>query len=242
MNDQMTPKPTNPQTLARIVGLSFLGTLLIGIASSFIVVEGININLSADIIATAQNMLEAETDLRAKAYIAAGSFSLAVIFNAGLFLLLRRSGPLLAMWSLLISMAASVLSLMGAVFALNAAHIAGNQAYAEMASESQRLLLTGLQATSDYTSFHLGLVLSSLAMAGFFYLFWRSGMIPRLISGWGVFASLFVASMIVSRDFVPMLGHFYVTVSFMASNLIAMVAMSLYLCIKGVRISPDQHA
>jgi Domain of unknown function (DUF4386) len=242
MNDQMTPKPTNPQTLARIVGLSFLGTLLIGIASSFIVVEGININLSADIIATAQNMLESETDLRAKAYIAAGSFSLAVIFNAGLFLLLRRSGPLLAMWSLVISMAASVLSLMGAVFALNAAHIAGNQAYAEMANESQRLLLTGLQATSDYTSFHLGLVLSSLAMAGFFYLFWRSDMIPRLISGWGVFASLFVASMIVSRDFIPMLGHFYVTASFMASNLIAMVAMSLYLCIKGVRTSPNQHA
>lgn len=232
----------DPQSLARIVGLSFLGTLVIGMVSSFIVAEGININLSADIVATAQNMLGAETDLRAKAYIAAGSFSLAVVFNVGLFLLLRESGPLLALWSLAVSMSASLLSLVGAVFALNAAHIAGNQAYMDMASESQRLLLTGLQATSDYTSFHLGLVLSSLAMAGFFYLFWKSGFIPRLISGWGIFASLFVASMIVSRDFVPMLGHFYVTASFMVSNLIALVATALYLCIKGVRRRPDQHA
>lgn len=241
MNDQIITKSSNIQTLARIVGLSFLGTLLIGIVSSFIVVDGININLSADVVATAHNMLEAETDLRAKAYIAAASFAIAVIFNVGLFMLLRASGPLLATWSLVVSMAASLLSLMSGVFALNAAHIAGNQAYMDMASESQRLLLTGLQATSDYTSFHLGLVLSSLAMAGFFCLFWRSGMMPRLISGWGVFASLFVASMIVSRDFIPALGHLYVTASFMASNLIALVATALYLCIKGVRTDSIQQ-
>ncbi len=228
----------NPQSLARIIGLSFLGTLLIGIISAFIVGEGIDINLSADVVATAQNMLEAEADLRAKAYIALATFALGVVFNAGLFLLLRSSGPLLAIWSLVVGMAASLLSLMGAVFALNAAHIAGNAAYIELATDSQRLLLTGLQATSDYTSFHLGLVLSSIAMAGFFFLFWSSGLIPRVISGWGIFASLFVASMIVSRDFIPMLGHFYVTASFMASNLIALVATALYLCIKGVRTQP----
>lgn len=242
MNNQTITASTDPQPLARIVGLSFLGTLAIGIFSAFIVGEGIDINLSADIIATAQNMLEAETDLRAKAYIAAATFCLGVVFNVGLFLLLRHAGPLLATWSLVVNMASSLLSLMGAVFALNAAHIAENAAYIELATESERLLLTGLQATSDYTSFHLGLVLSSLAMSGFFTLFWKSGLIPRVISGWGVFASLFVASMIVSRDFIPVLGHFYVTASFMASNLIALVATALYLSIKGVRIDTNQQS
>ena len=100
------------------------------------------------------------------------------------------------------------------------------------------MMLTGLQATFDYTSFHLSLVLASAANAAFFWLFWRSEMIPRLISGWGVFASLFVASAIVIRDFIPIVGHFGVTASFMLSNLIALVATGLYLLIKGVRAGP----
>ena len=54
--------------------------------------------------------------------------------------------------------------------------------------------------------FILGLVLSSLSKAGFAWLFWRSGLIPKLIAGWGLFAFLFVASAIVARDFIPIYG------------------------------------
>jgi len=119
---------------------------------------------------------------------------------------------------------------------MNAALIASNDAFKGLADESGRLMLSGLQATSDYTSFHLSLVLSSAAMAGFFYLFLKSGFIPKLIAGWGVFASLFVVVTIVARDFIPVLGHNSITAAFMLCNLIAMVATGLYLGIKGVRI------
>ncbi len=225
----------DPQTLARIVGLSLLAPIVVGLAAIPLLASGIDINLSADVIATAQNMLEAETSLRAKAYLALLTFVFAVLFAVGLFLLLQTSGRMIAAWAMGVSLSAAFLSLLGAVFGMNAAHIAGNPAYADLASEEQRLLLAGIQATSDYTSFHLSLVLTSLANAAFFYLFWRSQLIPRLISGWGVFASLFVASAIVIRDFVPVVGHFGVTASFMLSNLVALVALGLYLAIKGVR-------
>lgn len=235
MATQTAPKSLESKTIARIVGWSLLASILVGAFSAFTVGEGIDINLSADVVATAQNMLESEAQLRAKSYIALVTFGLAVVTGVGLFLLLRHSGELLAGSSLVVGLGASLLVLMGAVFGLNAAEIAGDIAYSELADEKQRLLLAGLQATSDYTSFHLGLILTSISNAGFFYLFLRSGLIPKLIAGWGVFAFLFVASMIVGRDFVPALGHIYVTAAFMVSNMIALISAGLYLATKGVR-------
>jgi len=162
-------------------------------------------------------------------------FGLSVLINLGLYLLLRKSGPLLAGWSLLVGLAASILALFGSVFAMNAAQIAGNSAYTSLADGDGRLLLAGLQATSDYTSFHLSLILSSVANAGFFWLLLRSGLIPILIAGFGVFASLFVAITIMARDFVPALGANPITMAFMLCNLVAMVSLALYFVIKGVR-------
>jgi hypothetical protein len=82
---------------------------------------------------------------------------------------------------------------------------------------------------------NLSLVLSSAAMAGYFWLFLRSGQIPKLIAGWGVFASLFVAFTIVLRDFVPALGAGEITAAFMLSNLIALLSAGTYLAVRGVR-------
>ena len=223
------------QTLARYVGLTLLGSIIIGILTAVFVVKGIDINLSADVIATAENMLDAELRLRAKAYLALLGLALEAIISVGLYLLLRRSGQLLAGWSLFVSLAAAVLMLLGAMFAMNAAEFASNPAFSSLANDAQRLMLTSVQVTSDYTSFHLGLILSTAAKAGFFYLFLKSNLIPKLIAGWGVFASLFVVITIVSRDFIPFLGHGTITMAFMLSNMIALVSTGIYLSWKGVR-------
>ena len=221
--------------LARIVGWSLLGSIVVGISAATFVVQGIDINLTADVEATARNMLDAEQRLRAKAYIGLLTFALSVIVSLGLFMLLQAYGRLLAGWSLLIGMAAAVLVLTGTVYSMNAAEIAGTRFYADLTSQDQRLMLSALQATSDYTSFHLALVLSSIANAGFFYLLLKSRLIPVIISGWGLFASLFVASMIVFRDFIPALTNDFVTIAFILSNLIALLATGGYLSIKGVK-------
>ncbi|MBL4674366.1 MAG: DUF4386 domain-containing protein [Arenicella sp.] len=224
-----------PETLAKYIGWSMLISIFIGIVAAFLVARGIDINLSADIKATSENMLDAEQRLRAKAYIALFSFALDAFINVGLFVLLRRSGQLMAAWSLFVSLVASTTILLGAMFAMNAALISSNTAYDVISNDAQRLLLVSLQVTSDYTSFHLGLILATAAKAGFFYLFFKSALIPKIISGWGVFASLFVVITIVARDFMPILGSDTITASFMVSNLLALVSTGLYLGIKGVR-------
>lgn len=225
----------NPKPLARWVGGAMLVSIGIGITGAIIVANGININLTADVTATAENMLKAKTRLEGKAYLALLTFGLEVLISLGLYMLLRAHGQLLAGWCLLTGLGASVLSLLGAMFAMNAAQIAGNAAYATLTDADGRLLLAGLQATSEYTSFHLSLVLSSVSMAGFFALLLRSGLIPKILAGFGTFASLFVAVTIVTRDFIPALGHGNITTAFMVCNLLALVSTALYLVIKGVR-------
>ena len=69
------------QTLARYVGLTSLGSIIIGILTAVFVVKGIDINLSADVIATAENMLDAELRLRAKAYLALLGLALEAIIS-----------------------------------------------------------------------------------------------------------------------------------------------------------------
>lgn len=221
--------------LARRVGLAWLAMMLVGILAAVLLGKDIDINLSADVEAVAVAMLDAETRLRALAYVGLLIFALDLLVSLGLFLLLKSAGPLLAAWSLAARIMAGLLSALGAVFLMNSAEIAGRPAYAALADSADRVLLNGLQATSNYTSFHLSLVLSSAAFAGFFWLFLKSGQIPKLIAAWGLFASLFVASTIVLRDFIPAMGHGAITIAFMLSNLIALFSTSIYLATKGVR-------
>jgi Domain of unknown function (DUF4386) len=225
---------SSPQMLARWTGWSLIATIVIGILAALFLVQDIDINLSADVARVSDAMFDAELRLRGKAYLAGLLFGLEVLIGLGLFLLLRGSGQLLAAWSLAVSLAASTLALLGAMFAMNAAELASNPAYVDLAADG-RLMMMGLQVTSDYTSFHLALILSAIAKAGFFLLFLRSNLIPKIIAGWGLFASLFVAFTIVARDFVPVLGDSTITAAFMLSNLIALVSTGLYLGIWGVR-------
>ena len=221
--------------LARRVGLAWLAMMLLGILATILFGQDIDINLSADVEAVAVAMLDAETRLRALAYTGLLIFALDLLVSLGLFQLLKSAGPLLAAWSLAARIMAGLMSALGAVFLMNSAEIASRPAYSVLADSADRLLLNGLQATSNYTSFHLSLVLSSVALAGFFWLFLKSRQIPKLIAAWGLFASLFVASTIVLRDFIPAMGHITITIAFMLSNLIALFSTSIYLAVKGVR-------
>jgi hypothetical protein len=229
------PTARNDFHLARRVGLAWLATLVVGMLAAALLGRGIDINLSADVEAVAVAMLDAELRLRALAWLSLLILALDLIVSLGLFRLLKSSGWLLATWSLTARLLAGLLSLLGAVFLMNSAEIASRPAYQVIADSADRLLLNGLQATSNYTSFHLSLVLSSTALAGFYWLFLRSRRIPKAIAAWGLFASLFVASAIVLRDFIPALGHPAVTLAFMLANLIALLSTAIYLAAWGVR-------
>ena len=152
------------QGLSRTLGWSLIAVIVIGIAASMTVSSGIDINLSANITKTSENMLTAEHRLRAKAYVALLLFALEVFISIALFLVLRGYGLVLATWSFMLSISANMIILLSAIYTMNAALIAGNSAFDVIGGGTQRLAFTSLQVAADYTSFHLSLVIGSICL------------------------------------------------------------------------------
>lgn len=220
--------------VARLTGTAILLVIALGIASAILVSGDININLNVDASQIIDNMSAAGARLYGKAWITVGLGLVDLLIAGGLFLLLRDHGRLLALWSLVVALAGGVFVLQVGLENLKIAVLLNSEGMAAASPEALRALGVGF-LTGDYAAFHLGLVVNTLAKAGFFVLFIRSRTIPPLISWWGLFASLFVATAIVGRDFIPALGHAAITTSFLVSNLVAHLALGIYLAVRGLR-------
>lgn len=218
------------QLTARLAGLSLLSILVLGIVGAMTIAPGIDVNLTGDIAATSINMGDAGDRLLALGWLRSAIFALELLFYVALWLVSRESAPLLAGWSATMGIASAVIGLLGAVIAMNAELIASNAAFGSDARDS----LLALQATLDHTSFHLALVLGSLAKAGIFAIFLTAALTPRLLAGFGLIASLFVVVAVVGRDFIPVLGNDIVTAAFLVGNLLSLLALGVWLALKGV--------
>ncbi|MEL7022188.1 MAG: DUF4386 family protein [Pseudomonadota bacterium] len=223
---------------ARLSGLALLGTVVLGIVTTSFVTPDIDVNLNPDFATIANNMIPEERALRAKSYLAGLVFLLEALFALGLYQIFRRDGSTLAALSLVGLLAAAFGTLFGGFAALTAAEWVSADAFIDPVIAPDRLLLLTALVSAEYTVFHLGLVLGSLGKAGFLYLLLTRGLMHPLIAGWGLFASLLAAFVIVTRDFVPALANNVVSITFMSCHLVALVAVGFYLAIHGVRHNP----
>ncbi|MFN2100440.1 DUF4386 family protein [Altererythrobacter sp. MF3-039] len=217
------------KTVGRWTGLAILASLLIGIINAMIVSAGIDVNLSGDIGGTAAAMSDAGQRLEGRGWILMILFLLEVVAIAGLYLMVRDTRRLAATSALLLGAGAALIGLVGALSAFNIAALLANGGEASRIST-----LIAREVAADYSSFHLSLVIASIAKACIYWIFVLNRRLPRLISGFGLFASGLVAVAIVARDFIPFLGSDAVTTAFMASNFVAIVATGLYMAIRGV--------
>lgn len=231
MNQESAPSYTH---LARPTGIAILAVIALGVAGAMTVSGDININLNVDAGQIMDQMAAAGSRIHGKAWIAVGLALIDLLIAAGLFLLLREHGRLVALWSLVVAVAGAVFMLQGGLETLKIAVLLDSEGLSSAAPDALRSLQVGF-LTGDYAAFHLGLVVNAVAKAGFFFLLLRSRAIPALIAGWGLFASAFVAAAIVARDFIPALGHPTITMSFILSNLLAHLALGLYLAVRGGR-------
>ena len=75
------------------------------------------------------------------------------------------------------------------------------------AFEAGRLqALTRLSISAHYAAFHVGLVFAGLRSTAFCYLWFKSGFIPRVLAGWGVFASVLMGAFAFAFIIVPELA------------------------------------
>lgn len=231
---------TAKEPVARITGVALVLAIAIGIAGSVLTGSDININLTADAATTIEHMMDAGSRLYAKAYISVGIALLDILVAAGLFLLLFQHGRILALASFATAILGTIIVVSGALDVLNIANLLTSTRLAAT-SDTQHLhtLLVG-HVVGDYTSFHLALVINSLAKAGYFWLFLRSRVVPTALAAFGLAATCFVAFAIVGREFLELLSHNAITIAFIVGNLAAHLALGLYLMVRGERLPVDR--
>jgi hypothetical protein len=83
---------------------------------------------------------------------------------------------------------------------------------------------------------NMGFILLGLGSAVFAFLLLKSQFVPRLLAGWGVFASLLIAAYALSTIVFPKAGALQVVP--MLPMGIYEVALGLWLLLKGAKIKP----
>lgn len=223
--------------VARATGAALLLIIVFGIIGSVFVADGININLNPDTRETLDQMRTAVDRVYGRVHITTAIAILELLVAAGLYLLVRDHAPLVGLLSLLTSVLAVTMSLVAIAGTLAIANTLASDSLGNTLNATQLEPILAAFTITEYSAFHLGVVLNATGKAGFFWLLARFRLIASPIAWWGFAASVYVVSMMVGRDFIDALGSGAITLSFMLGNLIALLALGVYLSLRGVRAS-----
>ena len=209
------------RVLARLAGGLYLFQMATGVFGQVAVRDRLVV---ADAAQTARNILASEQLFRLSIAGDLVTYAAVVILSWALYVALRPVGPRLAMLGLVLRVTENAM--------LCAATVGSLAALELLRSPDPALVKVAL--ASQGQAMNAGFVLLGLGSAVFAALFWRSRYIPRLIAGWGLFASLLLSA-----------GSLVVLVFPRAASMAYMMPMGLYevglgiwLLAKGLELHP----
>lgn len=215
-------------TYPRLAGLMYLVVLVLDIAGSVIVSA---VGGSGGFGDVSHRIAASEVLYRLGLCLGlAGSLS-TVLLAVALYLTVKPFDANLALVALLFRSAEAAIGGMGVAFAFSTLQI--YLARSGGLDAGQLGALAGI-ASGD-ASTQVAAIFFSLGSTVFFYLFWRSGYIPRLMAGWGVFASAMYAVAWFVSLVVPQGSGIVIGVA-SAPILIAEVSTGLWLLIRGISL------
>src|SRR5437773_7751965 len=230
-SDAVVDREQNSQrAYARAAGLFYLLVLAFDIAGLVITssIEG-----AGDFGQTARNIVASQGLYRIGLCLALlGSMS-TIPLAIGLYVTLKPVDGNLALTALLFRSAEAVIGAVGIVgaFAILQIYLAANHAAAFDANQLHALtVLNPLAVSTDIAA-----IFFCTGSTIFFYVFFKTQYIPRMLSGWGVFASVLYLAMWFANLVAPGLPSL-VQVIGSIPILIAEVGTGLWLLIRGIRL------
>jgi hypothetical protein len=215
---------------ARLAGLMYLVVLVLDIAGALITSGIVG---QGSFVETSHRIAASELLYRIGLTLALlGSLS-TVLLAIGLYATLKPVDPNLALTGLVFRAAEAAIGGMGIALAFVVLHTHLAVDHGSAFSAGQLGALADLSSSAASTQ--VSAIFFSLGSTVFFYVFLRSSYIPRLLAGWGVFASAVYAavwlfSLVLPQDSSVVVGVGSVPI------LIAEVATGLWLLIAGIRL------
>jgi len=233
MSAAVITEPTAEQAqraYARFAGLMYFVVLIFDIVG---VVIGSSIAGNGTFTETSQRIAASETLYRIGLCCGlVGSLS-TILLAIGLYVAVKPADGNLALTALLFRAAEAAIGGMGAILAFTVLQMHLAAAHANAFSAGQLGTLANLNAQGGGTA--VAAIFFCFGSTIFFSIFLKSRYIPRMLSGWGIFASLvylavWFVSLILPQDAAPATAYGSVPI------FIAEVSTGLWLLIKGINV------
>jgi Domain of unknown function (DUF4386) len=218
------------RSYARLAGLMYLVVLVLDVAGGVIVSS---VGGSGTFVEISHRVLASETLYRVGlGLLVAGTLS-TIVLAVSLYAALKPVDGNLTMMALLFRLAESAIGAMGIVIAFSVLQIrlATNQANAFDANQ-----LGALANLSPATGTQVSAIFFSAGSTVFFYVFLKSGYIPRILSAWGIFASVAYLAVWLTDLIAPNHPGLVIILGSLPI-LVAEVGTAIWLLTKGIRSS-----
>ena len=231
MTTQFSVRP--PLFYARVAGCIYLAAMALGIFSQTFILG--RIVVPGDAAATANNILASEELFRLGVALDVVTFASDVVIAWALFELLKAVDAPLALLGALLRVADGAILAVTTFDGLLTLRLLSGADYLRALDAQQLQSLARLFISARGLGFDVGFFFLGLGSALFAYLLFKSRYVPRLLAGWGVFASLLLAAgslaVILSPGFAAS-----ASMSYMIPMFFYEVPLGLWFLVKGVSV------
>jgi len=219
------------RTAAKVAGIAFLVTNATAMFAEFYVLS--RLVVSGDGARTAANIAAAQTLFRLG--IATNLFTCAAVIAliVALYVILRPVNRNLALLALSWRLVETAVFAVSVLPEFDVLRLLSGAAYLRGFAPDRLQAFTMLSVSAHGAAYVVGLLFFGLGSTVFSYLFYKSNYIPRLLSGWGVFASMLTSACMFAIIIFPDLSHRLVPGCF-APIFIFEVVAGFWLLLKGL--------
>jgi Domain of unknown function (DUF4386) len=222
------------QRAARLAGAMYLIQMATGVFTQ-IYARG-SLIVRGDPTQTARNIIDSQGLFRIGIASDLATYTAVLVATWALYVLLRPVNRNLALLALLFRLSELAIHFNATVNSLAVLRVLSGDQYLKTIDAGQLNSMAQLALSVQGEGVNMGFILLGLGSAVFAFLLLKSQFVPRLLAGWGVFASLLLASYALSIIVFPKAGALQVAP--MLPMGIYEVTLGFWLLLRGAKIRP----
>ncbi|MEJ2103665.1 MAG: DUF4386 domain-containing protein [Ignavibacteriaceae bacterium] len=188
MNNIITDKSQQQAAIVRLTGLTYIIIIVIGVLNSIFIDS--RLIVYEDITLTINNILSNEFLFRFGSASVLILYLLMILLSVLLYLILKNVNKNLALIAMVFRFGEALLGVTTVLISFIVLNLLSNQFNAASIENTQVNVLIAALLDARNTGLYMVLLLVGLGGTLFFYLFYKSFYIPRILSIWGMFTYL----------------------------------------------------
>lgn len=176
------------QKAAKVAGIGFLLAIVIVVCSNYAII--FRLVVPGNVAETAQNIKANQTLFLINIVFDLIYAANVIVILAALYLILKSVNRYLALIATFFRMLIPIMWSITALSMFNAVRFLGDNSFLNVFENDQLQTLAKLQLTAGYDAYYISLFFWTLASTVCSYLLFKSGYIPKMLSGFGIVTSV----------------------------------------------------